>query len=162
VPQCKACRLDLFDMTARLEGIDAALWKASPLKTHGRRIGAAPHHRDTFASTRRVASREPRGHGSGNVWNVHDGNSGGRVTREHARSIAGYTVVDPSAGSHRFVSSRFMRCLLFRVLEGCGSGPSRPGPQLFLPPSALKPHRRCVRAAQQHRQPLAFTRRVAP
>jgi hypothetical protein len=46
---------------------------------------------------------------SGNIWNVHDGNSGGHVTREHARSIAGYTVVDPSAGSTRFAAStRFM------------------------------------------------------
>jgi hypothetical protein len=35
----------------------------------------------------------------GNVWYVHDGNSGGHVTREHPRSIAGYTIVDPSAGS---------------------------------------------------------------
>lgn len=35
---------------------------------------------------------------SGNIWNVHDGNSGGHVTREHARSIAGYTIVDPSSG----------------------------------------------------------------
>ena len=38
---------------------------------------------------------------SGNIWNVHDGNSGGHVTREHARSIAGYTIVDPSAGLGR-------------------------------------------------------------
>ncbi|HET7885693.1 MAG TPA: hypothetical protein VFL62_05645 [Bradyrhizobium sp.] len=46
---------------------------------------------------------------SGNVWNVHDGNSGGHVTRDHARSIAGYTIVDPSAGSTRFAASaRFM------------------------------------------------------
>jgi hypothetical protein len=36
---------------------------------------------------------------AGNVWYVHDGNSGGHVTREHPRSIAGYTIVDPSAGS---------------------------------------------------------------
>jgi hypothetical protein len=36
---------------------------------------------------------------SGNVWTVHDGNSGGHVTREHSRSIAGYTIVDPSGGS---------------------------------------------------------------
>ena len=46
---------------------------------------------------------------AGNIWNVHDGNSGGHVTREHARSIAGYTIVDPSAGSTRFAAStRFM------------------------------------------------------
>jgi hypothetical protein len=36
---------------------------------------------------------------AGNIWNVHDGNSGGHVTREHPRSIAGYTIVDPSAAS---------------------------------------------------------------
>ena len=36
-------------------------------------------------------------HVAGNVWYVHDGNSGGHVTREHPRSIAGYTIVDPSA-----------------------------------------------------------------
>jgi hypothetical protein len=41
---------------------------------------------------------------SGNVWNVHDGNSGGHVTREHARSIAGYTIVDPSSGLTRLTS----------------------------------------------------------
>lgn len=46
---------------------------------------------------------------SGNVWYVHDGNSGGHVTREHPRSIAGYTIVDPSGGSIRFAgSNRFM------------------------------------------------------
>jgi hypothetical protein len=36
---------------------------------------------------------------AGNIWHVHDGNSGGHVTREHPRSIAGYTIVDPGAGS---------------------------------------------------------------
>ena len=35
----------------------------------------------------------------GNIWSVHDGNSGGHLTREHLRSIAGYTIVDPSSGS---------------------------------------------------------------
>ena len=44
---------------------------------------------------------------SGNIWTVHDGNSGGHVTREHAVSIAGYSIVNPNAGS--FASaSRFM------------------------------------------------------
>jgi hypothetical protein len=38
-------------------------------------------------------------HVAGDVWYVHDGNSGGHVTREHPRSIAGYAIVDPSAGS---------------------------------------------------------------
>jgi hypothetical protein len=38
-------------------------------------------------------------HVAGDIWNVHDGNSGGHVTREHPRSIAGYTIVDPSSAS---------------------------------------------------------------
>ncbi|WP_298259605.1 hypothetical protein [Bradyrhizobium sp.] len=44
---------------------------------------------------------------AGNIWLVHDGNSGGHVTREHARSLAGYTIVDPSGATNRF-ASRFM------------------------------------------------------
>lgn len=39
---------------------------------------------------------------SGNVWTVHDGNSGGHMTREHSASIAGYTIVDPGSGSAAF------------------------------------------------------------
>ena len=38
-------------------------------------------------------------HLDGSVWYAHDGNSGGHVTREHAVSIAGYTIVDPSSAS---------------------------------------------------------------
>jgi hypothetical protein len=34
-------------------------------------------------------------HISGNEWLVHDGNSGGGLTRRHVRSIAGYRIVDP-------------------------------------------------------------------
>lgn len=46
---------------------------------------------------------------SGNVWNVHDGNSGGHVTRDHARSLAGYTIVNPVVGSTRYArAGRFM------------------------------------------------------
>jgi hypothetical protein len=41
-------------------------------------------------------------HVDGNIWYVHDGNSGGHVTREHPRSIAGYSIVDPGAGSGSF------------------------------------------------------------
>ena len=41
----------------------------------------------------------------GNVWTVHDGNSGGHVTREHPRSLAGYTVVDPNGATGTFASS---------------------------------------------------------
>ncbi len=38
-------------------------------------------------------------HIEGNVWLVHDSNSGRGLTRVHARSIAGYTVVNPHGGS---------------------------------------------------------------
>ena len=34
-------------------------------------------------------------HVGGNVWQVWDANSGGRKTRRHARSIAGYIIVNP-------------------------------------------------------------------
>lgn len=33
----------------------------------------------------------------GGVWTVYDANSGGHATRIHARSIAGYVIVDPHA-----------------------------------------------------------------
>ena len=35
-------------------------------------------------------------HIGGNVWQVYDANSGGHATRIHARSIAGYTIVNPN------------------------------------------------------------------
>jgi hypothetical protein len=34
-------------------------------------------------------------HVEGNNWLVHDGNSGGGLTREHVRSIKGYVIVNP-------------------------------------------------------------------
>ena len=34
-------------------------------------------------------------HVAGNEWLVHDGNSGGGLTREHVRSISGYKIVNP-------------------------------------------------------------------
>lgn len=34
-------------------------------------------------------------HVGGNDWLVHDGNSGGGLTREHVRSIKGYVIVNP-------------------------------------------------------------------
>ena len=37
-------------------------------------------------------------HLGGNTWKVYDANSGGRKTRIHARSIAGYAIVNPRAG----------------------------------------------------------------
>lgn len=36
-------------------------------------------------------------HRGGNIWLVHDGNSGRKLTRLHERSIAGYTIVNPNA-----------------------------------------------------------------
>lgn len=39
-------------------------------------------------------------HISGSVWLVHDSNSGGRQTRIHARSIAGYQIVNPHAARY--------------------------------------------------------------
>ncbi len=36
-------------------------------------------------------------HVEGDDWLVHDGNSGGGLTRRHVRSIAGYGIVDPHA-----------------------------------------------------------------
>lgn len=35
-------------------------------------------------------------HVAGSTWIVYDANSGGRLTRLHARSIAGFAIVDPS------------------------------------------------------------------
>jgi len=35
-------------------------------------------------------------HISGQIWLVHDSNSGGHQTRLHPRSIAGYVIVDPT------------------------------------------------------------------
>lgn len=37
-------------------------------------------------------------HKHGNVWLVHDSNSGGHQTRLHERDISSYTVVNPNAG----------------------------------------------------------------
>ena len=38
-------------------------------------------------------------HISGDIWLVHDSNSGGGRTRLHLRSIAGYTIVNPMGGA---------------------------------------------------------------
>lgn len=37
-------------------------------------------------------------HVEGDVWQVYDANSGGRRTRIHNRSIAGYRIVNPNGG----------------------------------------------------------------
>ena len=39
-------------------------------------------------------------HVGGNEWLIHDGNSGGHLTREHVRSISGYVIVNPHAGRY--------------------------------------------------------------
>jgi hypothetical protein len=36
-------------------------------------------------------------HSGGNDWLVHDGNSGGGLTRNHVVSLSGYTIVDPQS-----------------------------------------------------------------
>jgi hypothetical protein len=38
-------------------------------------------------------------HVQGDVWTVHDSNSGHHLTRLHERSISGYRIVNPSAGA---------------------------------------------------------------
>jgi len=48
------------------------------------RAAARPGH--VFILMRQIA---------GDMWLVHDGNSGGHLTREHVRSIRGYRIVDP-------------------------------------------------------------------
>jgi hypothetical protein len=58
---------------------------------------AAPASGMAAVSGRHVMILEQ--HVAGDVWLVHDGNSGGHVTREHPRSIAGYTIVDPNSGA---------------------------------------------------------------
>lgn len=40
-----------------------------------------------------------RRHVRGHVWSVYDANSGGHRTRIHPRSIAGWSIVDPRAGT---------------------------------------------------------------
>jgi len=55
----------------------------------------------TQAAPRMAAARRGHvmvlvSHVAGKDWLVHDSNSGGGKTRLHVRSIAGYTVVDPS------------------------------------------------------------------
>lgn len=40
-----------------------------------------------------------KSHVRGDVWVVHDSNSGGRKTRIHERSIRGYAIVDPRGNS---------------------------------------------------------------
>lgn len=48
----------------------------------------APNHHHVLVLERHVR---------GPYWLVHDGNSGGHLTRNHIRNIAGFTVVDPYA-----------------------------------------------------------------
>ncbi len=54
---------------------------------------AAPAPR--MAAARRGHVMVLEEHIAGDMWLVHDSNSGGHATRLHARSIAGYTIVDP-------------------------------------------------------------------
>lgn len=64
----------------------AANWLKFPIAAPAPRMAAArPGHVMVLVS-----------HVQGNVWMVHDSNSGGGLTRLHARSIAGYTIVNPA------------------------------------------------------------------
>lgn len=63
----------------------AANWLRFPRAVPAPRMAAArPGH--VFVLEQQIA---------GDVWLVYDANSGGHLTRLHARSIAGYTIVDP-------------------------------------------------------------------
>jgi hypothetical protein len=62
----------------------------------------------------------------GNVWTVHDGNSGGHVTREHARSLAGYTIVDPSGATGTYGFSSQAQAASFGGGYGQASSPYAP------------------------------------
>jgi hypothetical protein len=63
----------------------AANWLRFPRAAPAPKMAAArPGH--VFVLERHIA---------GNVWLVHDSNSGGRKTRLHPRSIAGFTIVNP-------------------------------------------------------------------
>lgn len=64
----------------------AANWLRFPRAMPAPRMAAArPGH--VFVLESQIA---------GNVWLVYDANSGGHLTRLHARSIAGYAIVDPT------------------------------------------------------------------
>ena len=59
-----------------------------------------PHVHSSMAQGGMVAARRHHvmvleSHVEGDTWIVYDANSGGHATRIHARSIAGYTVVQP-------------------------------------------------------------------
>lgn len=62
-----------------------------------------PHVPASAAMPRMAAARSGHvmvleQHISGSIWLVHDSNSGHGLTRLHARSIAGFIIVDPSGG----------------------------------------------------------------
>lgn len=63
----------------------AANWLKFPRVAPAPRMAAARSHHVM------VLERQIRG----DVWLVHDSNSGGGLTRLHARSIAGYAIVNP-------------------------------------------------------------------
>jgi hypothetical protein len=67
------------------------LWPAANWIAKYQRASPAPG----MAAARRHHVMILISHVSGSDWMVHDGNSGGHMTREHVRSIAGYVIVDP-------------------------------------------------------------------
>lgn len=65
----------------------AANWLRFPRATPAPGMAAARNHHVMVLVS----------HVQGDVWVVHDGNSGGHQTRVHERSIAGYVIVNPHA-----------------------------------------------------------------
>lgn len=74
------------------------LWPAANWIAKFSRASPAPG----MAAARRHHVMILMSHVSGSDWLVHDGNSGGHMTREHVRSIVGYIIVDPHSGQSFF------------------------------------------------------------
>lgn len=81
------CEMSLYFFHRIIPSLNlAANWFRFPRATPAPRMAAVRRHH-VFALEQHI---------SGDVWMVRDGNSGRHLTRLHARSIAGYTIVNPS------------------------------------------------------------------
>ena len=74
----------VFGQSVRSLWLARAWFKFPRAMPNSGMVGVRNHH--VFVLDRHV---------SGNTWMVYDYNSGGRKSRYHARSIAGYTIVNP-------------------------------------------------------------------
>jgi hypothetical protein len=82
-------------------------------------------------------------HIDGDDWFVHDGNSGGGLTRDHVRSIRGYTIVDPQVTmlARRLPAKKQLAALLEKREVSAKSEAAAPvevadaSPNIPLPPS---------------------------